>query len=238
MMQDRKFPAAPTSRIRWVAVAAIFAALAFGAPRLLRAQDIPENKAFLLVATREMPDPTFAHSVILMLPPVQVPILVVGLIVNRPTTIPVKVLFPDAAALSKDRETAYFGGPVEPTDPSMVVRAVSAPAGATAVFGDIYAIFEHDAVAQVLKTPAAVQDLRVIVGRSQWSRNQLRAEVMEGSWYVMPADAAMLFGADPMRVWRELVDRASLQETAIERPTEPIALALPPPPWNALAGRR
>jgi putative transcriptional regulator len=234
-MQDRKSPAAPTSRIRWAAAAAIFAALVCGMTRAARAQDIPEHKAFLLVATREMPDPTFAHSVILMLPPGQIPILVVGLIVNRPTTIPVKVLFPDAAALAKERETAYFGGPVEPTSPSMVVRAASAPVGAMAVFGDIYALFEHDAIADIVKTPASVRDLRLIVGRSQWTRSQLRAEVMEGSWYVMPADAAMLFGADPMRVWRELVDRSTLQETAIERRTEPIALALPPRPWDAAA---
>jgi putative transcriptional regulator len=233
MRQDRKSPGAPVLRIRWTVALAIAAALGAAAPRLARAQqNIPTDRAFLLVATRDMPDPTFAHTVILMLPPSEIPFLVVGLIVNRPTTIPVEVLFPGSAKMSREREQAYFGGPVDPTDPSVVVRASSAPAGAMPAFGDIYAVFDHDAAARLLKSPSSVKDLRVILGRSQWTLNQLHREVAEGSWFVMPADEKMVFPADGMRLWKELIERGKLLETSIERRTVPIALGLPPPPWS------
>jgi putative transcriptional regulator len=206
------------------------------APRSARAQqNIPNDHAFLLVATRDMPDPTFAHTVILMLPPHEIPVLVVGLIVNRPTTIPVNVLFPDSAKMTKEREEAYFGGPVDPTDPSVVVRAATAPASSMPAFADIYCVFEHDAVKQLLRAPSSMKDLRVILGRSQWTLDQLHGEVMQGSWYVMPADASMVFSTDGMRLWRDLVDRGKLLETSTERPTVPIAMGLPPQPWATSA---
>jgi putative transcriptional regulator len=236
MRQNRKSPAVPARSFRWAVALATAAAILGGAPCSARAQqNIPNDRAFLLVATRDMPDPTFAHTVILMLPPREVPVLVVGLIVNRPTTIPVNVLFPDAAKMSKDREEAYFGGPVDPTDPSVVVRAATAPANSMPAFDDIYCVFEHEAVANLLKAPSSMKDLRVILGRSQWTLDQLHGEVMQGSWYVMPADSSMVFSTDGMRLWRDLVDRGKLLETSIERRTVPIALALPPPPWNSAA---
>jgi putative transcriptional regulator len=236
MKQERKSHPAPARGIRWAVALAMGAAIVAAAPRFAGAQEnIPTDRAFLLVATRDMPDPTFAHTVILILPPSEIPVLVMGLIVNRPTTIPVSVLFPDSAKLTKEHEEAYFGGPVEPTDPSVVVRAASAPAGAMPAFGDIYAVFEHAAVAHLLKSPASVKDLRVILGRSQWTVDQLHHEVAEGSWFVEPAVADMVFSTDGMRLWRELVNRGKLLETSIERRTVPIALGLPPQPWGTAA---
>jgi putative transcriptional regulator len=236
MRQDRKSPAVPKLRFRWAVALAILAAIAAGAARPARAQQIiPTDRAFLLVATRDMPDPTFAHTVILMLPPREIPALVVGLIVNRPTTIPVNVLFPDSAKLTGEREEAYYGGPVDPTDPSVVVRAASAPASSLPAFGEIYCVFDDDAAARVLKSPSSVKDLRVILGRSQWTLNQLHREVAEGSWFVMPADEKMVFPADGIRLWRELVDRGKLLETSIERRAVPIALGLPRQPWSSAA---
>jgi putative transcriptional regulator len=234
MRQNRKSPAVPALLVRWAVALAISAAIVAGAPGSSRAQDdIPTDRAFLLVATRDMPDPTFAHTVILILPPHEIPLLVVGLIVNRPTTIPVNVLFPHSAKMSKEREEAYFGGPVDPTDPSIVARAAAAPASSLHAFGDIFCVFEHDAVANLLKAPSSMKDLRVILGRSQWTLDQLHGEVMRGSWYVMPADAEMVFSSDGLRLWRDLVDRGKLLETSIERRTVPIALGLPPQPWDS-----
>src|SRR5271156_765966 len=82
--------------------------------------------SFFLVATPDLPDPMFQQTVILMLPPTQTP-LIAGIIVNKPTTIPLAKLFSRDLAL-KNQATAYFGGPVETTEPSLVLRA-SAPIG-------------------------------------------------------------------------------------------------------------
>lgn len=55
------------------------------------------NAPFFLVATRNLPDPIFQQSVILMAPSTQPP-LVAGIIINKPTTTLVRELFPQASA--------------------------------------------------------------------------------------------------------------------------------------------
>src|SRR5258708_16310159 len=61
----------------------------------------------LLVATAQSNDPDFAHSVILL---VQCDSeSAIGLMLNKPTTVPISEVFPDA----KDRSVVvYAGGPV------------------------------------------------------------------------------------------------------------------------------
>lgn len=236
MRQHRKSPGLSAPLV----AAALAALAALAAPGPARAQmlGIPTDHAFMLVATPDMGDPLFAHTVILILAPHQTGVLVVGLIVNRPTTVSVKTLFPDAAAMIKQGEDAYFGGPVDPTDPSLLLEAGAAPAGSIAAFGDIYVIFDNRAVAKLLKSPASVSNLRVILGRSQWSVPQLHREVAEGSWYVQPVNEGEMFPSDGLRLWRELVKRGRLIETSIEHRTQPLALWLPPQPWDSAAAWR
>lgn len=235
MRQYRKSLRARALPAAAVVAFALVAAFWLPVPACAQMQEIPTGRAFVLVATRDMPDNLFAHTVILIFAPKETHVLVVGLIVNRPTKIPVKTLFPEAAAMSKERESAYFGGPVDPTDPSILVESAAPPSGSVPAFGDIYAIFDHAAVAKLLKSPSQVKELRVILGRSQWSLDQLHHEVAEGSWYVQPAQESMMFPADGLGLWRKLVNRGQLIETSIERRTIPIALWLPPPPWSSAA---
>ena len=166
--------------------------------------------AIFLVATRSLSDPLFQHSVIVMLPSAPPP-LIAGLIINKPTTISVRQLFPNAPTL-KNSETAYFGGPVDPSDPSLVLRAANSPQGASRLFADIYASTDPDAIEGILKDPKRAENLRVIIGRAQWSREQLHGEMLQGAWYIVPANADMVFSSDPEGVWRSLVQRAELQE--------------------------
>lgn len=238
MRQHRKSPGASARLVGAALALVIFSVLAAPKAASAQMQAIPTDHAFVLVATPDMGDPLFAHTVILILAPQQTRVLVLGLIVNRPTTVPVKALFPHAAAMSKENEDAYFGGPVDSTDPSALVKAGAAPAGAVKAFGDIYAIFDNRAVAKLLKSPSSVAKFRVILGRSQWSVPQLHREVAEGSWYVQPANEAEMFPSDGLRLWRELVKRGKLIETSVERRTEPVALWLPPPPWYSADARR
>ena len=67
-------------------------------------------------------------------------------------------------------------------------------------------------VAGLLKDPKPARDLRVFLGRAQWTPNQLHAEILEGSWYVVPVQAKFVFSADPANMWRTLVGHAELQE--------------------------
>jgi len=171
------------------------------------------SETFFLVATPDLPDPLFQESVILMLPHTPAP-LVVGLIVNKPTNKRLSELLPDSPVLKNRTDAAYFGGPVDVDEPALVFRTAGAPEHAMQLFDGVYVSVGPGLVAGLLKDRALVKDLRLYFGRAQWSREQLHGEMLRGSWYVVPADPAFVFSADPKHVWRALVERAQLRRAA------------------------
>jgi len=118
---------------------------------------------------------------------------------------------PDSPVLKNRTDAAYFGGPVDIDEPALVFRATGAPKHAMALFDGVYVSLDPERVAGLLKDRTLVQDLRLYFGRAQWSREQLHSEMLRGSWYVVPADPAFVFSADPKHVWRALVERAQLR---------------------------
>ena len=80
------------------------------------------DEPYFLVATRDLTDSIFAQSVILILTPRQMPV-VVGVIINKPTAVPVQRLFNQAPALKNVAATAFLGGPVEPDQAALLIRA-------------------------------------------------------------------------------------------------------------------
>lgn len=162
-----------------------------------------------LVATRDLQDPFFQHSVILMVPSTEPPLLA-GLIINNPGKERVQDMFPQARPPKGAGETTYNGGPVEPEEASVIFRAPSAIGSASRVFDDTYVATGRDAIAAVLKDPR-VADLRVILGKAQWLRDQLQSEVMAGAWYVVPAKSDLIF-SDPKDLWSTLVKGGDLEE--------------------------
>jgi len=53
----------------------------------------------------------------------------------------------------------------------------------------------------------AVTSLRVYAGDAGWSAGQLEAEIGEGAWYVLPAEPADAFCAEPKRLWPAVLRR-------------------------------
>jgi putative transcriptional regulator len=167
----------------------------------------PEDKTAYLVARRDLSDPFFAHSAVLMLPSTDLP-LVVGLIINRPTTVPLRKLFPQNPALKSKTETAYFGGPVDVNDASVVFRTLQPPKGAIRLLGDVYLSFDPHLIETLLANPQGTSNVRVFLGRSQWAPEQLQSEMLAGAWYSVEAESKLIFGADSEQVWRTLINRA------------------------------
>src|SRR5689334_22694437 len=137
--------------------------------------DAPSAKpqSQLIVASRGLPDPFFQKSVVLMLPFKEGPLLV-GLIINKPSKIKVRDLFPNSPELQKLDTMAYFGGPVdaEVGVRSAIFRSKTPPSKATLVFGDVYVSFDPDAIAALAQNPQQASTLRVFVGRAQWDPQQ------------------------------------------------------------------
>jgi putative transcriptional regulator len=48
---------------------------------------------------------------------------------------------------------------------------------------------------------------RVYAGYVGWSTQQLKSEVVQGLWRVLPADANVVFDPDPEKVWDRLISR-------------------------------
>ncbi len=153
-------------------------------------------------------------------------LLVVGVIINKPTNIPVRKLFPHAPAIKDQAGNAYFGGPVDLTEPFLVLRASQPPGKVIPLFDDIYLSTDPGSIAALLGDRGRVKDVRIVLGRAQWAHNQLRAEIVRGAWYVMPAKAELVFSPEPGRVWRTLVQHANLQEVDATRVEEPCGFGL------------
>ncbi|HSU90619.1 MAG TPA: YqgE/AlgH family protein [Sporolactobacillaceae bacterium] len=168
-------------------------------------------KPYFLVATPQMGDPIFGGSVIMMIPTIDAPLLA-GVIVNKPTTTSPQEVFPHFPAIKNGPNSAYFGGPVDNGQAIVAFRAPHPPAKALHVFDDVYVSADADTIAQIIKDNTDPANLRIFLGRAQWLNEQLHTEIMEGAWYVVPADAAQVFDADPTHLWRKLVERGELQE--------------------------
>lgn len=169
----------------------------------------PKTQGQFLVATRDLPDPYFRESVVLMLPIKEGPLLV-GLIVNKPTKVHLRDIFPDTPALQKVDAMAYFGGPVyaDVGARSAIFRSKTPPKDATLVFGDVYVSFDPDAIAALAANPQQASTLRVFLGRAQWGPLQFENEIARGSWHNVPATADSIFATLPESLWRILIARA------------------------------
>jgi putative transcriptional regulator len=155
-----------------------------------------------LVASRDLADPNFAHTVVLLVDYESDG--VVGLVVNRRTTIPVsKVLALKEAEGRAD--PVYVGGPVQLTGVMALARLAQAPPGGERVCGDIYLVRTEAPLVKVMGTPGG--KFRIFLGYAGWNQAQLRREMETGSWFVFPADAGMVFDQDPGSVWQRLIEK-------------------------------
>ncbi len=171
-----------------------------------------QDQAFFLVARQELRDPVFKESVVLMLPFVltagksgEGP--VVGLIVNRSARVALSDVFPGDKTMKDRSETAYFGGPVDTRSPSVVFRASKGAKQAALLFGDVYVSFDTEFIKELLKKPEKTPDLRLFLGRSQWSAPQLQNEMLLGAWLSVPAEKNLIFSTSPQYLWHNLSEQ-------------------------------
>ena len=180
-------------------------------PITARESQQQDQKPFFLVASPDLPDPLFQQTVILMLPPSEMPI-VAGVVINKPTKITFGQLFGHSPAIRNQAESVYFGGPVEVTSPTILMRAAQAPDATTRLFENVYMSVDTGSVREFLKRPGSDKDLRLFLGRAQWTVDQLHSEILRGAWVIAAASPELVFSPDPGSVWRVLVQRAKLRE--------------------------
>ncbi|HLH84257.1 MAG TPA: YqgE/AlgH family protein [Trebonia sp.] len=164
----------------------------------------------LLVATPLLGDPNFRRAVVLIVEhePAEGTL---GIVLNRPTEIPVGQVLEQWTELATDPSVVFTGGPVSPTSALALalVPGREEPLGWRALDGAPalarLGLLDLDAPPRLLAP--AIQSLRVFAGYAGWSPGQLEAEIDEGAWYVLPAEPGDVFAAEPERLWRTVLRR-------------------------------
>ena len=161
----------------------------------------------VLVASRGLGDPNFAGTVILLVH--YEADGVVGLLLNRRTTVPLsQVLALDSAKNRSD--PVYLGGPMEPSTAFALFQSPTKIQNAENLFGAVYLITHKDTLEQAISSRPGPGVLHVYMGYAGWTQDQLRAEVKLGAWFVFPADTDTVFNSDPDSLWKQMIEKTEL----------------------------
>src|SRR5215217_645178 len=164
----------------------------------------------LLVAAPLMSDPNFRRTVLFILEHREEGTL--GLVLNRPSDVPVTDVLPRWSHHVSDPKTVFIGGPVEKTA-ALCLGALKTRAGAAALSG---LISVHDMVALIdLETnPAALslklRGLRIFVGYAGWESGQLAEEIERGDWIVVPSLPSDVIASPKQDLWAQVLRRQGM----------------------------
>jgi putative transcriptional regulator len=173
--------------------------LVFGISCPASADDAKPVTAILLAARAELPDSNFGDAIVLVMN--NIAPSPAGLIVNRPTKIPVSSLFPDLERLAKLDDKLYFGGPVEPTAVSFLFRADAPPENAIRVLDGVYFSTDEELLRKLLGREKPMEGLKIFFGFSGWGPGQLQAEIARGDWTLAPAEKSAIFDGKSEHPW-------------------------------------
>jgi putative transcriptional regulator len=163
------------------------------------ADDSKPLNSILIVARAELPDPHFADSVVLVMNNLAPgPI---GIIINRPTEIPVSHLFPDLKRLAQLHDKLYFGGPVDLESVWFLFRATSPSDHAMKACEGVYLSADKDLLLKLLARNRPMDGVRIFLGHSGWAPGQLEAEIDRGDWTARPADSDAIFKGQAEHPW-------------------------------------
>jgi putative transcriptional regulator len=161
----------------------------------------------LLVATPKLEDPNFARAVVLLLDHDDDGAL--GVIISRPTTVPVAEVLPGWSELVTLPDVIFSGGPVA-TDSALAVAVLHGPDDDDTPVGwrPLYpgaGLVDLDAPPELLS--GVLTGMRVFAGYAGWGPGQLEGEVAEGAWYVVPAETEDLLCHDAELLWQRVLRR-------------------------------
>jgi len=163
----------------------------------------------LLVASRDLPDPNFAKTVILL---VQYNADgVVGLILNRRSKVPISRVLDELAGAKDRADPVYAGGPVGRTEVLALVRPRRPSEDAKLVFGDIFLVSTREAMEKAFASATDADSVRVYLGYSGWTEPQLEHELGLGAWYIFQGRAKAVFDSDPDSLWDRLIHQTELR---------------------------
>ena len=169
--------------------------------------DLPTQqlaRGVLLVASREMTDPRFKETVILVTEHQRGGAL--GIIINRPTDIDMADIFPGIDVLQDNVMHPYIGGPVHPTFLSVLVSTQQLRKNMVRVVDNVFFGLGAGLAVDLIAGMNKEDKLHVYFGYAGWTAGQLEFELHRGDWYMIKADTKAIFDKDPATLWSEYID--------------------------------
>lgn len=162
----------------------------------------------VLVASRDLGDPHFVETVILL---VQYDAQgVLGLILNRRTDIPISRALEGVKAAKDRSDPVYLGGPVE-TAAFALLQSPTKIKSAELVFDSVYLISTKPLFEQTISARPDPGVFHVYLGYAGWTQDQLQKEVDLGAWFIFPAEANTVFNSHPDSLWQQMIHKTELQ---------------------------
>jgi putative transcriptional regulator len=218
--------------MRWLPIAAMAVCCAapvrWAAAQSVQPGDLAAGK--LLVASKDLPDPNFARTVILLVQYDEDG--VVGLILNRRSKVPISRLLGEVAGAKARPDPVYAGGPVGRTEVMALARHSSGDS--KRVFGEIYLVSGKEDMQKTFATATDADAVHVYLGYSGWTKPQLENELDLGAWYIFPGSASAVFDDDPDSLWDRLIRKTELRIASYGRAGifKLRAVGAAPPPFD------
>jgi putative transcriptional regulator len=167
----------------------------------------------LLVATPALKDPNFERTVVLLV--AHEPGGALGVVLNRPTEVPVSDVLGSWGRLAGQPAVLFEGGPVQPESAICLARTkvgVTKLPGFHRVSGLVGTV---DLSSDPEKLTDQIDGLRVFAGYSGWSPGQLEEELDSGSWFVFDALPGDAFMTRPDDLWPMVLRRQGGMTAAV-----------------------
>lgn len=167
----------------------------------------------LLVATPELEDPNFDHTVVFMIQHDSNGAM--GLVVNR--VVAAGPLAELLKGLGIETETdpgldirVFAGGPVG-REHGFVLHSADYHAQTTVEVTDKFAMTSSLDVLQDIAAGKGPQRSLFALGYAGWAPNQLESEIAAGAWVSVEADDALLFDEQVDTKWQRALDRRGIE---------------------------
>lgn len=163
----------------------------------------------LLVASRDLGDPNFAETVVLLVHYDAQGVL--GLVLNRRTELPLSRVLKDLKAAKNRSDPVYLGGPVDTPSVFALYQSPAKIEGADHVFDKVYLISAKPVFEQTMLARPDPKSFHVYLGYAGWNTDQLQREVELGSWFIFPADTSTVFSSDPDSLWPQMIRKTEMK---------------------------
>jgi len=164
-----------------------------------------------LVASKQLRDPNFYKSVVLIIEDDEYE-GTTGLIINRPSPIRISQAVEDFVDIPETEDCLFIGGPVEPAALFLLHSFVEYQEDKGTILPGIYLgdnaeIFEQ--VIGSLHLGSNGRWFRIFSGYAGWGPTQLAQEIARGDWLICPAEEDDLQVTNPYEFWEQKCRSAS-----------------------------